>query len=192
VQAPVLASGLRVVCDTPVDPESVGGKPTCFVTLDMPYPLIDAEREMWGTGDLVLGFRPLILRGDVTVEEESVLWTPASEGTREWIRDTLFATLAERFPEVPAILAHLTLKGNFIWARDQRLLFLDGETYGVPRSEEDPTGLDLPSGDLRRGGDFEMWFRLEPEVRDVELDSVSLDDSVLVGGEGTAGRARLI
>ena len=192
VQAPVLASGLRVVCDTPVDPESVEGKPTCFVTLEMPYPLIDAERELWGTGDLVVGFRPLVLRGEVRVEEESVLWTPANEGTREWIRDALFATLAERFREVPAILARLTLKGNFIWSRDQRLLFLDGETFGVPRSEEDPTGLDLPSGDLRRGGDFEMWFRLEPQVSDVELESVSLDEDVLVGGEGTAGRARLI
>ena len=192
VQAPVLADGLRVVCDTPVDPESVGGKPTCFVTLEMPYPLIDAERELWGTGDHVVGYRPLILRGKATVEEESVLWTPSDERTREWISDVLFATLGERFPDVPPILAHLTLKGNFIWSRGERLLFLDGETFGVPRTEEDPTGLDLPSGDLRRGGDFEMWFWVEPEVTDVELESVNLDDIVLVGGEGTAGSARLI
>lgn len=192
VQASILSNGLRVVCDTPVDPDSIGGKPTCFVTLDMPYPLIDAERELWGTGDLVVGYRPLILRGSATVEEESVLWTPADERTRGWLSDALFATLGERLPEIPPILAHLTLKGNFIWSRGERLLFLDGETFGVPRTEEDPTGLDLPSGDLRRGGDFEMWFWLEPEVTDVELESVTLDESAVVGGEGTAGRARLI
>jgi hypothetical protein len=62
----------------------------------------------------------------------------------------------------------------------------------VPRTEDDPTGLDLPSGDLRRGGDFEMWFRVEPEVTDVELDSVTLDQSTVVGGEGTSGSAHLI
>jgi hypothetical protein len=192
VQAPLLAKGLRVVCDTPVDPDSVSGKPTCFVTLDMPFPLSDDERELWGTGDLIFGYRPLILKGSVQVEEESVLWTPADEGTQEWLSELLFARLGERLPEVPPILARLTLKGNFIWSREDRLLFLDGETFGVPRTGDDPTGLDLPSGDLRRGGDFEMWFRLEPEVTDVELDSVTLDQPAVVGGEGTSGSARLI
>jgi hypothetical protein len=192
VQAPLLARGLRVVCDTPVDPDSVSGKPTCFVTLNMPYPLGDDERALWGTGDLVFGYRPLIVKGSVRVEEESVLWVPADEGTQEWLSDVLFARLGERLPEIPPILAHLTLKGNFIWSRDDRLLFLDGETFGVPRTEDDPTGLELPSGDLRRGGDFEMWFKLEPEVTDVELDSVTLDQSTVVGGEDTSGRARLI
>jgi hypothetical protein len=192
VPAPLLARGLRVVCDTPVDPDSVGGKPTCFVTLDMPFPLSEADRELWGTGDLIVGYRPLILKGNVTVEEESVLWTPADERTREWLSDVLFATLGERFPEVPAILVHLTLKGNFIWSREDRLLLLDGEAFGVPRTGEDPTGLDLPSGDLRRGGDFEMWFWLEPEVTDVELESVTLERSTVVGGENTTGSARLI
>lgn len=192
VQAPVLARGLRVVCDTPVDPDSVGSKPTCFVTLEMPYPIGDDERALWGTGDLIFGYRPLIVKGSVQAEEESVLWTPADEGTQEWLSDVLFARLGERLPEIPPILAHLTLKGNFIWSREDRLLFLDGETFGVPRTEEDPTGLDLPSGDLRRGGDFEMWFRLEPEVTDVELDSVTLDQPTVTGGEGTSGSARLI
>lgn len=192
VQAPLLARGLRVVCDTPVDPDSVSGKPTCFVTLNMPYPLSDDERALWGTENLIFGYRPLILKGSVRVEEESVLWAPADERTQEWLSDVLFARLGERLPEVPPILAHLTLKGNFIWSREDRLLFLDGETFGVPRTEEDPTGLDLPSGDLRRGGDFEMWFRLEPEVTDVELESVTLDQSTVVGGEGTSGSARLI
>jgi hypothetical protein len=158
----------------------------------MPYPVSDDERALWGTGDLILGYRPLILKGRVAVENETVLWTPADEGTQEWLSDVLFARLGERLPEIPPILARLTLKGNFIWSRDDRLLFLDGETFGVPRTEDDPTGLDLPSGDLRRGGDFEMWFRVEPEVTDVEIESVTLDESTVVGGEDTSGSARLI
>ena len=192
VQAPHLALGLRVVCDTPVDPDSVGDKPTCFVTLEMPYPLSDDERALWGTGDLILGYRPLILKGRVAVEKESMLWTPADDGTQEWLSDGLFARLGERLPEIPPILAHLTLKGNFIWSREDRLMFLDGEAFGVPRTEEDPTGLDLPSGDLRRGGDFEMWFWLEPKVTDVEIESVTLDQPTVIGGEGASGSARLI
>ena len=59
------------------------------------------------------------------------------------------------------ILAHLTLKGNFIWAADNPELYLDGEAFGIQAPDGTTnTNLHLPSGDGRRGGDFEMWFWL--------------------------------
>src|SRR5262249_41046666 len=71
-------------------------------------------------------------------------------------------------PNIPAlkptndrgILARLTLKGNFIWALDDPTVFLDGDAFGVGQAGTSNTSLDLPSGNRRRGGDFEMWFWL--------------------------------
>jgi hypothetical protein len=70
------------------------------------------------------------------------------------------------------VLLRLTLKGNFIWAEEDPVVYLDGEAFGVA----DPTGAGAPhgqlatrldlsngSGDGRRGGDFEMWFWLAGE-----------------------------
>src|SRR5262249_33974592 len=62
------------------------------------------------------------------------------------------------------ILAHLTLKGNFIWGgKEKEIRYLDGEAFGVPgktqyglRVNDDKT----INRDGRRGGDFEMWFWL--------------------------------
>src|SRR5262245_15104265 len=60
------------------------------------------------------------------------------------------------------VLARLTLKGNYIWSSksDETPVYLDGDVFGVNRSNR--IDLHLPSGDKRRGGDFEMWFWLTP------------------------------
>ena len=58
------------------------------------------------------------------------------------------------------VLAHLTLKGNFIWAQRDPSLYLDGEVFGFLQDGGATTDIRLPSGNGRRGGDFEMWFWL--------------------------------
>jgi hypothetical protein len=58
------------------------------------------------------------------------------------------------------ILTRLTLKGNFIWDQAQPDVYLDGESFGVRQPGTQTTDLRMPSGDGRRGGDFEMWFWL--------------------------------
>ena len=196
VPVSALAEGLRVRCDTPVDPAAVAGelfpdavddptktrgKPTCFVTLDVPYPFSNEDKALWGAE--IVGYQPLILRGQVAVADRDIIWTPAG-AIKPWLEETLFERMAQQ-NRGDRILAHLTLNGNFIWAKNDRDMLLDGETYW--EGEEDPTGLGLPSGDNRRGGNFEMWFWLESElfsIREVDLGTLA----IITGGDEVQGK----
>ena len=176
-----LAQGIRVVCDenSIIDERSVEGKPTCFVTLEIPFPQTPADKEYWGATSL--GFQPLILAASVTARENVILWEPFEDTTGPWLGN---ATLFEQVESLE-ILARLTLKGNFIWDRERPRTYLDGDVFGVRgpgRVElvEPSSELGLPSGDGRRGGDFEMWFWLVPQA--LVLDSVVLDATEVTGG----------
>lgn len=165
-----LVPGLAIIC-TPknqgVDQLSVrsrstgvtGISPTVFVTLDLPYPSNAAERELWGNE--VVAFKPIILAADVKGDNNVIYWSPAKM-TQAWLVNRLFAIMKE-FKLGQRILAHLTLKGNFIWAEKSKDLYLDGDVFGG--EGKDPAGVPfidgkLPSGNQRRGGDLEMWFWL--------------------------------
>ncbi|MDQ3968768.1 MAG: DUF6519 domain-containing protein, partial [Thermoproteota archaeon] len=186
VPVPLLVEGLRVVCDTPVDEVTIGDKPTCFVTLDLPFPFNDVDMELWGSD--VVGYQPLILRAVVKADDETIVWTLADESVRKWLLETLFDRMAQQ-ERGDRILAHLTLKGNFIWAREDPALYLDGDPFGVP-TESATVGLDLPSGDNRRGGDFEMWFWLEPETPGLKSLIIS-QPAVVTGGGKLKGTVTL-
>jgi Family of unknown function (DUF6519) len=154
-----LAEGITVVCDQPVHQHSVtgvfgvSGKPTCFVTLDLPYPFNGADRDLWGVPPrAVVGFQPLILMGGVTVQEKNIIWKPPVH-VGEWLNRSLLQRV-KQVTGFEKVLAHLTLKGNFIWDKENPELYLDGEAFGTH------SGTKLPSGDGRRGGDFEMYFWL--------------------------------
>jgi hypothetical protein len=185
VPVPLLVEGLRVVCDTPVDEVTIGDKPTCFVTLDLPFPFNDVDKELWG--EEVVGYQPLILRAEVKADDEAIVWTLADEAMKKWLLDTLFERMAQQ-ERGDRILTHLTLKGNFIWAKEDPALYLDGDAFGVP-TESASVGLDLPSGDNRRGGDFEMWFWLEPETPG--LKSLTISQAVVTGGGKLKGTVTL-
>jgi hypothetical protein len=159
VPAPLLAKGIRVRCDEKIDPASIGNpdrpKPTCFVTLEVPFPLNDIDRGLWG--DFVVGFQPLVLAATVTIDGEGILWAPIG-GTQQWLT-RLFARMSNlRLGD--RVLARLTMKGNFIWATRDPALYLDGEVFGFREDAGGRTEMRLPSGNGRRGGDFEMWFWL--------------------------------
>ncbi|MBC8028978.1 MAG: carboxypeptidase regulatory-like domain-containing protein [Pyrinomonadaceae bacterium] len=167
-----LSKGITIVCDGAVVPGSVGrspvpppsgfpdatpAKPTCFVTLDLPFPL-DADQETWSSGQIV-GFQPLILAGSVSVAAQEIRWTPTS-AVSFWMLSIL--AILERTKVTDRLLAHLTLKGNYIWSLEEKskeLLYLDGNAFGT-LSPQNRINLRLPTGDQRRGGDFEMWFWL--------------------------------
>jgi hypothetical protein len=159
VSANELAEGLYVVCDREILPDTIE-RPTCFVTLEMPF------RDHNKT---IIGFQPLILAADVKIDRkymDVIVWKP---GDLSWLKSETNAV---------DILAHLTLKGNFIWAKDNSGLYLDGEAFGIPKDQtEKPCNLDF-SGDGRRGGDFEMWFWVtSDEPGGVELLAVMNDAS---------------
>ena len=66
---------------------------------------------------------------------------------------------------------------------------LDGDTAGIVRTEGYDTWVDLrlPSGDGRRGGDFESWFFLQGPAPLVRVESVSPGHDVQVAGNEVPG-----
>lgn len=188
----VLAEGLTVTCDSEVYPGSVKGKPTCFVTLELPFPFGQSEREAWGVSPDVrsfIGYQPIVLDGDADAEGKLITWRP-SPLAAGWLRQTLSNLFGRLDPNgagsrrAGRVLARLTLKGNFIWARKDASLYLDGELFGVVAAEGNVTAARGPSGDGRRGGDLELWFWL------VQFE-LRLDRSNLNVGERTTGRVIL-
>jgi Family of unknown function (DUF6519)/Carboxypeptidase regulatory-like domain len=165
-----LQKGITIVCDQSLAPNSGGtfpvpppsifppdraaAKPTCFVTLDLPYP-IGGDTGLWDFTQIA-GFQPMILGGQVQIAERNLLWLP-SNAANDFLRIVIPRLQQRQLAD--RVLAHLTIKGNFIFARDNPTVNLDGDTFGRPRGN-DRVDLDLPSGDNRRGGDLEMWFWL--------------------------------
>jgi len=160
IPANEFARGIQVVCDADLEPDAVQ-RPTCFVTLEMPYPLNDVDIKLWGEPKTI-GFQPLVLAASAIAEKDSINWTPSNE-TGAWLEQRLFQTLTKLNRET-RVLARLTILGDFIWQSKSPELFLDGDVFGIRENAgaSEPTKLQLPSGDGRRGGKFEMWFWLVP------------------------------
>lgn len=185
----VLANGLSVLCDGEVFSGSVAGKPTCFVTLELPFPGGASEQETWGVqpdGRTFFGYQPVVLDAATDAEGRVITWVPApTAGT--WLRQALPILFGRFWPQTPVsrrhgrILARLTLKGNYIWSRRDASLYLDGDLFGVVAEEGNTTAARAPSGDGKRGGDLELWFWL------VNFE-VRLDRAELNVGERTTGR----
>jgi len=172
VPADQLAKGIQVVCDQIADPQAIEGKPTCFVTLHLPYPFNNVDSQLWGSA--VIGFQPLILAADASAKGGSISWIP-TEATRTWLEQRLFTEM-ERLKRGDRLLARLTLKGNFIWARDNPAVYLDGEAFGEPGGQH--TELRLRSGDGGPGGDFKMWFwvvKPRGSAPDIDVTPTTLD-----------------
>ncbi len=162
-----LRDGLSIDCDHDVDPKTVRdgslerGEPTCFVTVEVPVALTRDQFELWG-GDRLAGYTPVVLAADVDVRGNQIVWQP-SEFALRGLENVI--NRMRQFNVGDRILARLTLKGNFIWAvgaeRGEQPLYLDGETFRLLPGENE-FGIQLPSGDGRRGGDFQTWFWLVP------------------------------
>jgi hypothetical protein len=154
--------GIVIVTQPPIDPATVLGKktvaaspinnahPSCYVTVELPWPRSPADRSFWGDANLPIGFAPIVLAANVVVNGNQITWIPA-DVTRLWLQQVLDVQLkgaADR------LLTHLTLKGAFV--RDDKGDFLDGEPFGPKSSVND----NPASGDGEPGGDFELWFWL--------------------------------
>ena len=167
-----LARGIQITCDRRLFQDSVRNRnglpnPVCLLTISLPWPLNPADRQLWGVAaGGFLGFETITVAANVNADDETIFWAPLIEPPNDvqaWLaRRLLFLVSDFTRGQIRRVQARLTLKGNFIWAGDDQRLFLDGDVFGT-RAQQG-TGLTLPSGDGRRGGDFEMWFWLaEPE-----------------------------
>jgi uncharacterized protein DUF6519/carboxypeptidase family protein len=163
-----IQSGITITTDTVLDPISAGPapdprtfpdatpeKPSCFVTIDLPYPLDRSAQEFWGQ-DQIVGFQPLIVACHVEVQQRQLIWKP-TRIANQWL-----GIVFSRLKVTDRLLAHLTAKGNFIFSAEKPLIHLDGEGFGKPSRDGRRIDVALPSGDGRTGGDFEMWFWLAP------------------------------
>ena len=147
------ARGIHVDCDADVEANTLVNKPTLFFTLDLPFPLSPADREIWGSA--LVGTMPLTLDGIVRVSGSRISWRPTTAVSR-WLlgqfRRRMIALKLDR------LLLHLTLKGNFVYGEGDPSLNVDGEAFGILR--DGTLEAALPSGDGRRGGNLDLWFWL--------------------------------
>ena len=161
--------GVDIQCDADVDKASVS-RPTCYLSIEDPVQLVDSGP--------AAGYRVLNLAGNVSASPSTISWRPTADCT------TLLTTIIQGIPPGDrGILARLTLKGNFIWAQLNRNLFLDGEAFGDFHDGATNIFLKFPSGDKRRGGDFEMWFWLV--AAPATLSAIQLPDQLVTGAIAT-------
>jgi hypothetical protein len=180
VQLETLSRGIWIRCEEQIAPESVLEKPVCSVTLELPYP---PGAAVPSAASNIVGFYLLKLAAHTRVYKEDnhfIVWVPTGQAT-EWSQEVL-----KQMP-TPRLLAHLTLKGSYIWAQENATHLVDGDTFGEPDGNR--TAIHLPSGDGLRGGDLDMWFWLVPTQAD--LDVIEVDTTRLSPGTSTIGTVRL-
>lgn len=172
-----LVKGIRVGCDTNLFQDSVRGNPVCFVTLDLPFPFNSLDRQTWG--EPVIGFQPLKLNAQVNADDNDIFWVPTAE-TQTWLQQRLFQVMRDS-RRGDRVLAHLTVKGNFIWAANNPNLYLDGEAYGFRQPGATNTDVRF-EGDGRRGGDLEMWFVLTQAAASFKVGGVRVFGTLATAG----------
>ena len=154
---PDLAKGLRIDCDKKVDAAALASKhpssnPVCFVTVEIPFPFSPMDRDFYNS-KAPAGFQPVILGARAQVKDNQIGWIPTNDAMT-WI-SVLFQKLKQGHM-IERVLTRVTLKGNFVWSRQEPIVFLDGEVF----AKQTLDALQFPSGDQIKGGNLEMWFWL--------------------------------
>lgn len=148
-----LLKGIEIVCDGPIEAGTIAAKPTCRVSLDLPFPA-GAANEIFGTAPI--GTIPLTLTGTTGLSDPSrITWFPDG-GAARWLSGPAQPVLKE----LGEIVGHVVLKGNFVFAAGRPGVYVDGEAFGELHNGQLDVG--LPSGNGVRGGDLELWFWLTP------------------------------
>jgi len=121
-----LRDGVHLVCDDPIDPRSIK-RATSFVTVEVPL----------GVGSSAAAYDPRVLAADLTQNGSNIVWMLTAEAASRLEQQLADAesTFAQR-----ALLARLTVQGNYVWGAGDPLPYLDGDTFGSPAE----TGADPP------------------------------------------------
>ena len=160
--------GIDVLCDANVDRASIS-RPTCYLSVENPFGV--------DQGGNASSYQVLNLAGDTSTTADLIKWRPTARA-----RSLLTQIIAATPPTDQGILARLILRGNFIWDQATQSLYLNGETFGTGVNGVS-TSLNLPSGDKRRGGDFEMWFWLV--AAPAALASIQANPNQIFAGAAT-------
>jgi hypothetical protein len=138
-----------------VQPPPFPAKPNFQVILHIPPLQIPTAPGAVPAG---AGFQPLLLAGTVSLADPGVQWVPTVL-CRRWLQASLLQQLDPNRTGF-RLLVQVILKGRFIWSADDPSVFLDGEAFGKSAAAAQTQALTLPSGDGRKGSDFESWFWL--------------------------------
>lgn len=156
-----LAKGIAVEFDAPIA-SGWSREPVMQVTVDVPWPVDDAERKVWG--DDVVGTQTVALNGVLRATSRRLVWTPASKVVPFLERLLAVAT----GNGLQRVLTRITVLGNAVGSAEGEL-FLNGRAFGKLLQDK-RIALQLPTVDDVHGADFTMWFWLEPEpVRPPQL-----------------------
>jgi Family of unknown function (DUF6519) len=161
--------GIAVQCDAEIDPTSISHA-TCYLTVENPIAL-DGQGNAGGYETLKLTGNP-----DPTSSPKFITLRPSANALQ-----LLNAIIPATPPSDRGILARLTLKGNFIWDLRTGTLNLDGEAFANGINAAANTALSLPSGNRRRGSDFETWFWLV--AAPVTLTGIQADSLQVFAGQ---------
>jgi hypothetical protein len=164
VPAEALIGGVAVVLDGSPLAAMVTGKPVLTLTVDLPYPFSQSDRDLRHPGQPgpttadVIGTMPLALAGAVALgdvaRKPAVTWTPTA-GSADFL--TRLLTMMAEFHRGDRALCHLTLTGRAVAAADGRVI--NGLAVGRPGAGG-LTELVLPTVDDVHGADFTLWFWL--------------------------------
>ncbi|MEA2720382.1 MAG: hypothetical protein QOJ39_2246 [Candidatus Eremiobacteraeota bacterium] len=161
-----VANGIGVWFDRTVEPHTIS-RPTCYVEVEIPFAAASFQTTNSLTLDNATGlarraalaapaYQRITLAANLAAAGNSLTWRPRG-GLPELDQ---FAALAP--PEDRGLLARLHLRGNVIWSAGPDPLYLDGDAFGkLNPADPAQTLLRFPTGDGKRGGDFEMWFWLK-------------------------------
>ena len=154
------SEGLIIACDAAIERDTVRNRPTCVVTLELPFPVTESDTKLWGSP--IFGYQQIRLAADTDTNTKEIIWSPTKEA-KTWLEEGLFTVLAKQ-PAGTKVLAHLVLLGNFVWQAGKPEIWVDGDLFGMREKagETLPTVGRWPTGDGRRGGNLHMWFWLTP------------------------------
>jgi hypothetical protein len=144
-------NGFKIVCDAAIDPTTLK-LATLFVTLDTP---IDGAESV--TTGIYPGALPIKLMANLAVGDPgnvSAFWVPTPQA-RAYVLEQM-ATFGAQTENNGEALVSVTFKGSFVWEEGSPSTLLNGPAFGMPQNGQ--IGLQFPSGDGRRGGDFQCWF----------------------------------
>lgn len=155
--------GLYIVCDRPIDPVAVNGRAVGSVSLELPYPLNEGDRKVWGLAE-VIGFEPIVIAGEFGVvpdpkknrENHAIGWRPI-KAAASWLNERVFPRLVENKMPMEKLLVRLSLNGNLIWGQKDPRFYLDADLFATP-VKKGPIIPRYPSGDGCRGGVLNIRF----------------------------------
>lgn len=152
-----LKEGIIFQLDDTVSPEILKEDDLfCAVTLEVPFPMNPMDQEFYGQE--LVGFEPLRLNARLALanDRKAIRWVMVPN-----VENFLFQLLS-RIAQLnfgQSVTARLTLRGNFVYGQGDPLLHVDADSFAVPGAVS-PLGIAFPSGDGKRGGLFETWFRI--------------------------------